>query len=83
MKNIVVLTNYQKYNENRIRVETFEEAYEIMKKHYISNEYFSEDEWKELYPKDKIKAKFEVSSWVEFCDSDCIETLEQFLADFF
>ena len=48
MKNIVVLTNYQKYNENRIRVETFEEAYEIMKKHYISNEYFSEDEWKQL-----------------------------------
>ena len=81
MKNIVVLTDYQ---ENRTRVETFEEAYEIMKKRYtVERESFSEEEWEEEYPKEKIMAEFEAEGYIEFCDGDCIETLEQFIEDLF
>lgn len=81
MKNIVVLTDYQ---ENRARVETFEEAYEIMKKRYTAErESFSEEEWEEEYPKEKIMAEFEAEGYIEFCDGDCIETLEQFIEDLF
>ena len=81
MKNIVILTDYQ---ENRTRVETFKEAYKIMKKRYtVERESFSEEEWEEEYPKEKMMAEFEAEGYIEFCDGDCIETLEQFIEDLF
>lgn len=80
MKNIVVLTNYQ---ENKTRVETFEEAYEIMKKRYINKGFLDEDEWEEEFPKERITAEFEAEGYVEFCGDDCIETLKKFIEDIF
>ena len=80
MKNIVILTEYQ---ENRTRVETFEEAYEIMRKRYVNNEFLYEDEWEEEYPKERVTAEFEANGYVEFCDGDCIERLEKFIEDLF
>lgn len=31
----------------------------------------------------RITVEFEANGYVEFCDGDCIETLEQFLNDIF
>lgn len=80
MKNIVVLTECQ---ENRTRVETFKEAYELMRKRYINNGFLYEDEWEEEYPEDKITEEFKADGYIEFCDGDCIATVEKFLEYFF
>lgn len=73
MKNIVVLTDYQ---TNRTRAETFKEAYELMKKRYIDNEFLYEDEWEEEYPENEIAETFQTDGYIEFCDGDCIGTIE-------
>lgn len=76
-KIIVVLNEYDMFVP--VEVDTFEEAYEIIKGKYVKA--WDEEEWNEMeeYEFNKVKSEFEEDEYVEFLDGECITTKEYYV----
>jgi hypothetical protein len=79
MKNIMVVV--RDIHEDRIKFDTFDEAYEYLHSLYTSREGFwwEEEEFEEEHSYGKVKAEFEAEGYYEFCVEILLTTVEYYI----
>lgn len=79
MKNVMVVV--QDIHEDRIKFDTFDEAYEYLHNLYTSREGFwwEEEEFEEEHSYGKVKAEFEAEGYYEFSVEILLTTVEYYI----